>query len=64
MGNPVKIHERSFNRGVNDVLTLEPLREAFAMLIGVMPKSAARAGRKGAFKGVTTVARANSTRQR
>lgn len=64
MGNPMKIRERSFNRGVNDVLTLKPLRESFSMLIGIKPKNAARAGRKAAFKGGTTVERPSSARQR
>ena len=33
MGVHIKIDERAFNRGVDDVITLKPVRKAFGMVL-------------------------------
>lgn len=64
MGNRVKIHEHSFNRGVNDVLTLKPVRKAFGVMVHTVSSGSKKSAAMSVSKGGKFVERTNHTRQR
>jgi hypothetical protein len=57
MGHPVKIDETAFNRGVDDVITLKPVRRALGMAVDIVSGRRNKGSHEATKGGKTAVAR-------